>query len=437
MPVLRAHGAAQQPTSHQTAAAAQQPPQQLGQQQPQIQQQQPAYCAKPAAPPSTAATAQARWGAAAPQAAQAPGPSRIQPQAPTIHTPSISRGGGGSRPGARQPLQPVHSNGATAIRPHSWQPPAPATAKPSTTPQTAAAATAIAAAATGGGGSSQAAGLCFPGPEAAAAAAKRCVAIPTAHATAAAYQAAVAAALVEEINLRVGEQARQFHALAQQHAPGGGNQQQQRGPGGHLQQRPGVLHQQQQQQQQQQQRGPVSADPWSPLVEACRRAGLSYHPDSTLKVWRDISTYFSGGRGGKGRGAGGSRRGGKGSWGKGGRRGGGGDDDDGEGEEEGGGEEEGPKTSVTLVLGGHVDRRKHRCAAGSTWLVGWLVGWLVWSRKTFMTNPPQTESECTESKCRKHELWVISSQPTMAATQRGHWVALARWAAGCLTHACV
>lgn len=30
---------------------------------------------------------------------------------------------------------------------------------------------------------------------------------------------------------------------------------------------------------------------------------------------------------------------------------------------------------------------------------------------------------------RKHELWIIGSQPLLTTTQRGHWVALARW--GC------
>lgn len=201
------------------------------------------------------------------------------------------------------------------------------------------------------------AALRFPGPDEAVAPPQRRALIPTAPASGAAYQGALGAALAEEINLRLAEQARQFHTLAaaQQQAAslpapsavpsgtrpavGAAQQQHQRG-GAH---------------------GGLPADPAARLAAACQRTGLSYHPGSTLKVWRDISAFYTAagraGRGGgkrKGGGGGGGRRGGR-------RRGVG--CDEGDDEDEGAGEEEGsPKTSTTLVLSGNIDRRKHRCA---------------------------------------------------------------------------
>jgi len=150
----------------------------------------------------------------------------------------------------------------------------------------------------------------------------------------------MSSALVEEMNIRVAEQARRFHALVQQHGPGSTT------PGQQQQQQQQQGKQQQQQQPRQQQVG-GAADPLGRLQEACRRAGLSYHPGSLLKVWRDISSYYTAAAGWVGgRKGGGKRRS------KGGRGGGGGSDEE---------DEEGPKTTTTLVLTGNVDRRKHRC----------------------------------------------------------------------------
>jgi hypothetical protein len=305
--------------------------------------------------------------------------------------------------------------------------------------------------------------LCFPGPDAVVAAPRRAALIPTAPGSGAAYQAAVGGAMVEEINLRLAELARRFHGIVQQQAAASGEA---AGAGAGQQKRPPP-----QGQWPGQGRSAVASatgaavaggrpgfaatpEVLDRLTKACHRAGLSYHPGSSLKVWRDISQYYqrasTGGRGsrhGKGRG-------------KGRRRGSRGRDDNGDEEEAGGGgggEDEGPKTTHTLILAGNVDRRRHRCVEyfngpqAGAWLAcaqrSCTAGQLWGSAKAATAHCAQIATPhktiallatCTLiafKSCpplppgppsRKHELWVISSQPLLASSQRGHWVALAR-----------
>jgi hypothetical protein len=183
------------------------------------------------------------------------------------------------------------------------------------------------------------------------------VQVQTAFSSAQQYVGVLTAALTEEANLQLAEQARMFYGIVRQ-------QQQQQ------QQQPSLQHQQQQQQQQlhqqqhrqqgqyhqyqqqqhgiKQQGGPDLA---SRLQAACGRAGLHYFPGASLTVYNNS--------GSTGRGGGYSRGGG--GWGKGKKRGRRGDGDDDE-EKGAAGADAAPSKarSMYLTLPGKLDRRQFR-----------------------------------------------------------------------------
>lgn len=186
----------------------------------------------------------------------------------------------------------------------------------------------------------------------------RLVQVPDSFSSAQQYVQVLTAALTEEVNLQLAEQARTFHALVQQVQSAAAAQPAASIPYG--QQQPQHQHQRfqpqqkhhQHQQPQHASRQHAGSDASSRLQAACARAGLRYHPGATLKVWNNNGSSSNNNR----------SKGSKAAWAKGRKRGRGqGDEADEEQEEE----EEGGSTpakdmSLYLTLHGKLDRRQFR-----------------------------------------------------------------------------
>jgi hypothetical protein len=196
-------------------------------------------------------------------------------------------------------------------------------------------------------------GYCVPGPSAGGPV--RRVEVTTSFSTAQQYVSTLTAALTEEVNLQLAEQAKTFYSIVAQvqsvavtasAGTGQGSYQQ-----GHQQQQQKGAYHQKQQQYAQGSRQQAGSDTGSRLQAACARAGLHYHPGASLTVYNNSSSNsYGGGRGG----GGGWGRGKKRGRGQGGR-GGGGDDADEDGDAP-------PRkaSSMYLTLSGKLDRRQFR-----------------------------------------------------------------------------
>jgi hypothetical protein len=172
------------------------------------------------------------------------------------------------------------------------------------------------------------------------------VQVPTGFSSQQQYVAVLTAALTEEVNLQLADQARSFYNIVRQVQAAPAAQ-------GLHQQQQGHAYGQQQQQQQRQLQGvkqQAGSDLASRLQAACGRAGLRYHPSASLTVYNNS-------RGGGGRGGG--------AWGKGKKRGRGygrGAEDDGEVADEEAEKAAAPCKAVSmyLTLPGKLDRRQFR-----------------------------------------------------------------------------
>jgi hypothetical protein len=179
------------------------------------------------------------------------------------------------------------------------------------------------------------------------------------------YVGVLTAALAEEVNLQLAEQARTFYNIVRQvqgsstGQPGSRQPAAAQGSYHHQQQQQQQRGPQQQQQQQQRQlqgggRQQGGSDLASRLQAACARAGLHYHPGATLTVYNNSSNSSSSFKGGGAWGSKGKKRGrGYGSSSR-------GDEDEGPEADE---EDAGPArkaVSIYLTLSGKLDRRQFR-----------------------------------------------------------------------------
>jgi hypothetical protein len=235
------------------------------------------------------------------------------------------------------------------------------------------------------GDGSSAQEYCWPAP--AARAPQRAVCIPASFGSSQEYAAVLRAAVVEEVNLQLADKARCFFNLLQQQQ----NQQQQ-----------------QQQQQQQgcrsgstpQQQPPAQQTMLSRLQGACSRAGLHFHPGSTLTVYHNSSSKRGGGR----------RQGPQRTWGAG--RAAEGDDDagdDGAGDDPDEQQQRKP-LSMYLTLSGKLDRRQFRCVWGGVCFCGACT-----MAGTAESNCASVPLNWPRVHCRKHDLWVLSCDALLGA----------------------